>query len=125
MISPRTALLLYLPGTVYAYKNEGRERDRGFESIVPAVQYWVGDLLWLLGGVGLGLDAPAFYDIKEETERKFYFGTAALAGVGYELWRKGRFALDLQGRVHYGNAKLPKGRRDGLAFSLLVGFNFY
>lgn len=125
MVSPRTALLVYLPGTVYSFNQEGRERDRGFEGILPSVQYWAGDRLWLLAGVGLGLDAPAFYDIKEASERKFYFGSAALAGLGYEFWRKRRFALDVQGRLHYGNAKLPEGKRDGLAFSLLLGFNFY
>ena len=125
MISSRTALLLYLPGTVYTYNKEGRKRDRGFEGIVPSVQFWATDRFWLLGGAGLGMDAPAFYDIKDKTERKFYFGTAALAGLGYEIWRKKRFAVDIQGRVHYGRIKFPTERHEGLAFSLLLGFNIY
>ncbi len=125
MISPRTALILYLPGTVYRYKWNDRERDRGFEGIVPSVQYWVGDRFWLLAGAGLGMDAPAFYDIKNETERKFYFGGTALAGAGYEILQRGNFALDLQGRAHFGNANTPDGNRKGVAFSLLLGFNFY
>lgn len=125
MLSPRLAMLLYLPGTVYTYKWGGRQRDRGFEGIVPSVQYWAGNRLWLLGGVGLGMDAPAFYDIKDKEERRFYFGTSALAGAGYELWRKERFTLDVQGRVHYGEANTPDGKRKGLAFSILLGLNFY
>lgn len=125
MVSSCTALLLYLPGTVYTYNKEGRTRDRGFEGIVPSVQFWAGDRFWLLGGAGLGMDAPAFYDIRDKTERKFYFGTAALAGLGYEIWRKKRFAVDIQGRVHYGRIKFPTERREGLAFSLLLGFNIY
>ncbi len=60
MIGRRTAALIYLPGTVYSYDLEGRKRDRGFEGIVPSVQFWAADRLWLLGGVGLGMDAPAF-----------------------------------------------------------------
>ena len=125
MISPNTALILYLPGSIYTYKNEGRERDRGFEAITPSVQYWFRDRFWVLGGAGLGMDAPAFYDIKNETERKFYFGGSALAATGYEVWRKGKCTLDLQARVHYGTAKFPEGVRSGLAFSIMVGFNWY
>ncbi len=87
MITPRTALLLCLPGTVYRYKWSERERDRGFEAIVPAVQFWPCDRFWLLAGAGLGMDAPAFYDIKNEAERKFYFGGAALAGAGYQIFQ--------------------------------------
>lgn len=125
MISKRTALVLYLPGTIYTYKLEGRQRDRGFEAIIPSVQYWLKDRFWLLGGVGIGMDAPVFYDIKDETERVFYFGSAAIAGVGYELWHNKKMALDLQSRVHYGTANFPDGKRDGLAFSFLVGLNWY
>jgi hypothetical protein len=125
MITPRTALLLCLPGTVYRYKWSERERDRGFEAIVPAVQFWPFDRFWLLAGAGLGMDAPAFYDIKNEAERKFYFGGAALAGAGYQIFQHGRFALDVQGRVHFGNINTPDGNKKGVAFSLLVGFNFY
>lgn len=125
MLTPRTALLLYLPGTVYTYKNEGRERSRGFEGMIPSVQYWAGERLWLLAGVGLGMNAPAFYDIKDESERKFYFGTAALAGAGYEVFRKGRFALDVQGRIHYGQINLPDRKEKGVAFSVMVGVNWY
>jgi hypothetical protein len=125
MISPKTALILYLPGSIYTYKNEGRERDRGFEAITPSLQYWFKDRFWVLAGAGLGMDAPAFYDIKNETERKFYFGGSALAGTGYEVYRKGKFALDLQARLHYGTAKFPEGTRSGLAFNLMIGFNWY
>ncbi len=125
MISPHTALILYLPGTVYRYKWSDRERDRGFEGIIPTVQYWAADRFWMLAGAGLGMDAPAFYDIKNEAERKLYFGGAALAGAGYEILQIGNFAVDLQGRVHFGNANTPDGNRKGVAFSLLLGFNFY
>ncbi len=125
MVSPKTALVLLLPGTVYHYKWGGRERDRGFEGFFPSVQYWAKDRWWLLGGAGLGMDAPAFYDIKDETERKFYFGPAAVVGTGYELWRRGRFALDVQGRAQFGSIAAPEGRRNGLIFNVLVGVNWY
>jgi len=125
MITKRTAILLYLPGSIYTYKGVGRQRDRGFEGIIPAAQYWVTPRWWVLGGVGLTLDAPAFYDIKGEDEHKFYFGPSVLAATGYELWRKGNFALDLQVRMHYGYSIIPEGKRTGMAGTTLVGFNWY
>lgn len=125
MVSPKTAVVLLLPGTIYRYKWGGRERDRGFEGFFPSVQYWAKDCWWLLGGAGLGMDAPAFYDIKDETERKFHFGPAGIVGTGYELWRRGRFALDVQCRAQFGRIEAPEGRRNGVAFNLLVGVNWY
>lgn len=125
MISEHTALLVYLPGSIYTYKNEGRKRDRGFEGIIPSVQYWLKERWWVLGGAGLGLDAPVFYDIKNEEERKFYFGGSVVAATGYEIWRKGRCTIDVQSRIHYGTANLTEGSRKGMAFNFLVGFNWY
>lgn len=125
MLRPNTALVLCLPGSVYTYKGPNRQRDRGFEGIVPGVQFWPTQRWWLLGGAGLSMDAPAFYDIKNESERKFYFGPGALLGTAYELWRKGNKSLDLQARLHYGRQKLPEGIQEGVAISLLLGFNWY
>lgn len=125
MVNKRTALLLCLPGSLYKQKADGRQRDRGFEGFVPSVQHWITPRCWILGGAGAGMDAPAFYDIKNESERKFYFGAAALAATGFELWKRNTFAVDVQARVHYGNISLPAGRLSGTAFSLLVGINWY
>lgn len=125
MVGDRTALLMYLPGSIYAHKREGRQRDRGFEGILPSVQYWVKNRWWLLGGAGLAMDAPAFYDIQEDSERKFYFGAGMIAGAGYEIWQGRRSALDVQLRAHYGSVKRPEDRLNGYAFSLLLGFNWY
>lgn len=125
MLNSRSALLLLLPGSVYRYEWSGRVRDRGFEGIIPAFQYWAKDRWWLMGGAGLGMDAPAFYDIKDESERKFYFGGAAVVASGYEIWRKGRFALDVQARAHLGAIKAAEGRLHGAAFSLGIGVNWY
>jgi hypothetical protein len=125
MLTEKSAILLYLPGSIYRYKGSGRERDRGFEGIVPAYQYWMTEKWWILGGVGLTLDAPAFYDIQDPSERKFYFGPSVLGATGFEIWQKNRFSLDLQARIHYGYATIPEGKRTGLATNLLIGFNWY
>lgn len=125
MLNRKTALTVVLPGTVYKFKWEGRERDRGFEGIIPSAQFWATNRFWLLGGAGLGMDAPTFYDIKGASERKFYFGAAGLAAAGFEIWRRGDFALDLQARAHFGFVSAAEGRREGIAFSILLGANWY
>jgi len=125
MLTPRLALLMYLPRTSYVYKGDGRERGRGFESFIPSVQYWTNDRFWLIAGAGLDMDAPVFYDMKEKSERKFYFGPAAVAGAGYEFFRKGRIALDVQGQIHYGQAYAPDHKVNSAAYSILVGLNWY
>ena len=118
-------VLLHLPGSIYSYTGTGRKRDRGFEGIIPSVQYWPIKKLWVLGGAGLTLDAPAFYDIKNEDERKFYFGGSLLLGTGYEFYHSGKLNMDIQGRMHYGYANVQEGMRTGLAFNLLLGVNWH
>ncbi|MBL7783603.1 MAG: hypothetical protein JNM22_20380 [Saprospiraceae bacterium] len=125
MLGQRTALLIYLPGTVYAYEGEGRRRDRGFEGIIPSIQFWPLSRWWVLGGAGLGMDAPAFYDIKNADERKFYFGAGLLAATGYEIWQGRHSALDIQARVHYNSIDHPAGQLTGLGLSVAVGYNWY
>jgi hypothetical protein len=125
MVSPKTALFLYLPGSVYRYAGNGRKRERGFEGFIPAVQYWVKDRWWWQGGVGMTFDAPAFYDIQNSSERKFYFGPEGILGTGYEVWRKGKWAIDVQARMYTGVSHIPGGTRRGMAFGILVGFTWY
>lgn len=128
MISQNTALMLYFPSTFYTYEGDTespRDRLRGLEGVIPAVQFWPGENWWVMGGVGLGLDAPVFYDVKEESEGDYYAGVGALAGVGYEFYHRGNFTTDIQGRIHMGTAEVPEGTRKGVAFNILVGFNWY
>lgn len=125
MVSDKMALLVYLPGSIYDYEESGRSRARGFEAILPSTQIWIKDRFWVLGGFGLGMDAPVFFDIKSEEERKFYFGYAAAFGVGYEFVQKRNKTIDLQTRIHYGSVDTDNGNLKGLAISFLVGINFY
>ncbi len=125
MVSPKAAVVLLLPGSLYRNTWDGRARARGFEGFVPSFQYWPTNRWWLLGGAGVGMDAPAFYDIKDESERKFYFGAAGVVGTGFELWQRGRFALDVQCRAHLGRIWAPENRLDGAAFNVMLGLNWY
>lgn len=123
MVHPRLAVLVMLPGANYKYKG----KDRGFEGLVFATQYWIKDRWWVLGGTGLTFDAPAFYTVKDPSKASFYTGAPAFSfATGYELWRKGKFALDIQCRIFLGSSNLPSaGHRDGVSNMFIVGFNWY
>ena len=83
MLSQRLGVALYLPGTIYRHEGTGRARDRGFEGAMASVQVWPSERWWVLAGAGLGLDAPAFYDVKNADEGRFYLGLGAVLGTGY------------------------------------------
>ena len=123
MVNKRLALLATLPGANYKYNG----KDRGFEALVIAGQYWVRDNLWVLGGSGLTFDAPAFYTVKEPKSADFNIGLPALTfATGYEIWHKGRFGLDLQYRLFFGKSNLPNDtQRKGISNMFVLGFNWY
>lgn len=131
MLTDHSAFMLYLPGTIYRYKHYGRERDRGFEGIIPTYQQWITKRWWAMVGLGLGMDAPAFYDIENESERKFYFGPSVLAATGFEMIRKDRFSLDLSARYTWSSINTKAGdlvsysRFRGYSVAVLVGARFY
>lgn len=123
MINNRLAILALLPGANYKYKG----KDRGFEAITITAQFWAKERWWLMGGAGLSFDAPAFYTVKDPKTAEFYTGFPALtAGTGYEIYRKGKFAIDLQYRFFYGQSNLSNnGFRNGISNMFIVGFNWY
>jgi hypothetical protein len=127
MLNPKFALLLNGSVSIYEYDLSDRKRLRDFGGLFASTQYFVSDKFWILGGVGVGTDAPVFYDLKPENEieTKYYSGIGAVSSVGYEIFRKKNFALDLQARVNYSSVKLPIGKTNGLTTALLIGITFY
>ncbi len=123
MAGKRLGLFVLLPGANYKYDG----KDRGFEAITVAGQYWLLDKWWIMGGTGLTFDAPAFYTVKDPKNAGFYKGFPALTfSTGYEVWHKGQFALDLQYRVFMGKSKLANnGYREGISNMFIIGFNWY
>lgn len=122
MLNNRTALLATFPGLIYEYEGH----DRSFESIIPSLQYWVTDRWWINGGIGLAIDAPAFYDYEKNVNDNWNFGCAVAASTGYEIYQNKNFTIDLQSRIHLGTVFLDNDlHRDAAAFSVGVGFNWY
>ena len=122
MLNERMALLATFPGMIYAHEG----KDRSFESFVPKLQYWMNDKLWINGGIGLGMDFPAFYEVKKINDEQWNWGCAVSAGVGYEIVQKQKFTIDLQSDLMLGRTFLPNDlHRDGVVFTVGVGFNWY
>lgn len=127
MIKPKFAILLNGAVSIYEYDLTDRNRLRDFGGVFASAQYFITDKFWALGGVGIGTDAPVFYDIKPENtvETKYYSGFGAISSVGYEIFRKKNFALDLQARMNYSSVNLPISKTNGFTTALLLGINFY
>lgn len=123
MLNYKFALLAILPGSNYKYNG----KDRGFEAFTLGGQYWVKEKWWILSATGLSFDAPAFYTVGDIQKAEFHTGLPALtAATGYEIWHRGRFALDLQYRIFFGQSNLyANGHRDGISNMFILGFNWY
>ena len=127
MLNPKLAVLLNGAVSIYKYDLSDRERLRDFGGAFASAQYFVADKFWILGGIGIGTDAPVFYDLKPENavETKYYSGIGVISSVGYEIYRKKNFVLDLQARINYSYVDLPIGKTNGLTTAFLLGIIFY
>jgi outer membrane protein W len=129
MINPNITILLTTNVSGYEYSGIGRTRKRDFGILAPSVQYWFKERFWVLGGIGLGVDAPVFFDIKnpetnkEETE--YHSGLGIVGAIGYDIYQGKKFTIDLKARITYRNVNITEGKTSGVSPSLLIGINFY
>lgn len=122
MLNKRLAVTLSAPGMIYTFN----DNDRHFGGIIPSVQYWVKDRWWIHGGAGLGVDAPALYDIKDNVNDDWNTGLAAMVSTGYEVYRKNKFAMNVQSKLLVGGVKLDNSfDREVFQFSLGIGFSWF
>ena len=127
MLKPKLAVLLNGAVSIYKYDLTDRKRLRDFGGVFASAQYFVTDKFWALGGIGIGTEAPVFFDLKPENteETKYYSGLGLVSSIGYEIYRKNNFALDLQARLNYSSVNLSIGKLNGITTALLLGINFY
>jgi len=129
MIKPTIALLLTSNISGYDYTGIGRPRKRDFGVLAPSVQYWFADRFWGLAGIGLGVDAPVFFDIEDpdnqKEETRYYTGLGIVGALGYEFYQGKKFAIDLKARITYRNVNITEGKTTGVSPSILIGINFY
>ena len=122
MLNDKLALTLSMPGNIYEFQ----DNDRHFGGFIPSVQYWVKDRWWIHGGVGLAVDSPALYDIKDNVNDDWNFGCAVMASTGYEIYKKNNFALNVQSKLMMGRAFLKgDAHRDAVTFNIGLGFSWF
>ncbi|MDO1511643.1 hypothetical protein Q2T41_03050 [Maribacter confluentis] len=122
MLNNRFAITVSAPGMIYTVN----DNDRHFGGIIPSVQYWVKDRWWIHGGAGLAIDSPALYDIKDNVNDDWNTGIAVMVSTGYEVYRKNKFALNVQSKVLLGGVKLESNiDREAVQFSLGIGFSWF
>lgn len=121
MLTERLAVTASMPGMIYEYQNN----DRHFGGFIPSLQYWVKDNWWIHGGIGLAIDSPALYDIKDNVNDEWNFGTAVMASTGYEFYKKKNFALNIQSNFVLGRTSLSgNAHRDAVTFNVGLGFSW-
>ena len=121
MLNENLAITAVMPGNIYEFQ----DNDRNFGGFIPSVQYWVKDCWWIHGGIGLAIDSPALYDIKDNVNDDWNFGVAVMASTGYEIYKKKNFALNVQSKLVLGNVSLDGGAdRDAVIFNIGLGFSW-
>ncbi|KAB8155164.1 hypothetical protein EZY14_004565 [Kordia sp. TARA_039_SRF] len=122
MLNDKLAITASIPGMIYEFQ----DNDRHFGAFIPSVQYWVKDRWWIHGGIGLAIDSPALYDIKDNVNDDWNVGCAFMASTGYEIYKKKNFALNLQSKLVMGRAFLTGDtHRDVVSFNIGVGFSWF
>jgi len=121
MLNKKLAITAAMPGNIYEFQ----DNDRHFGSFIPSLQYWVKDSWWIHGGIGLAIDSPALYDIKDDVNDEWNFGTAVMVSTGYEIYKKKSFALNVQSKLVLGHASLDGDvKRDAVIFNVGLGFSW-
>lgn len=122
MLNENLAITASMPGMIYKFNNN----DRHFGGLIPSVQYWVKDRWWIHGGIGLAIDSPALYDIKDNVNDDWNFGCAVMASTGYEFYKKKNFALNVQSKIVMGRTSLEgDAHRDAVTFNIGLGFSWF
>jgi hypothetical protein len=126
-INAKTALLLNGSIAIYEQDLVGRKRKRDFGGLMPSVQKWVNYKTWIMAGIGVGTDAPVFYDLetRNSLETNYYIGFGSILAAGYEIYKKKNFVIDLQTRFIYNRLNFTQGKTNGVSASFLLGFNLY
>lgn len=121
MLNENLAVTVSMPGMIYEFQ----DNDRHFGGFIPSLQYWVKNRWWIHGGIGLAIDSPALYDIKDNVNDDWNFGCAVMASTGYEIYKKKNFALNIQSNLVLGRAFLDgDAHRDAVTFNVGLGFSW-
>jgi hypothetical protein len=129
MISPRAALMLEIWGADHPWSSGGNSFETINTFFTGAAQYWLTDILWIKGGIGLAEFRESFesidyngypYQTSDTTS-----GFALFGAGGIEVLQSYNFALDIQLRIGSGFYSQNGGSFSAQNYALMVGFNWY
>jgi len=119
MLNPRAALMF--DGWTNIHPISGTDGQTTSTIFAGALQYWLTDIVWLKGGLGLGntnISSASGGTLGDAT------GFAVMGAAGVEIVHYWTFALDLQLRLaHTFHSEAEGGAVDDVAF--MAGFNWY
>jgi hypothetical protein len=126
MINPRMALLLEIWVADHPWSAGGSSFETINSFFTGAAQYWVNDIVWIKGGLGVA-------EIHEDTGYGYGYtyasnsstGFALFGAAGVEVMQSYNFALDIQLRIGNGFYSDSLGSFSVQNYGLLVGFNWY
>lgn len=90
-INPRLAIMY----DVAAWVDSEDDATLILAANTVAAQYWVAPAVWIKGGIGIS-QVELSYDGEEIASDN---GIALTAAAGYEVMSRGKFAIDLSGRL--------------------------
>jgi hypothetical protein len=129
MISPRAALMFEIWGADHPWTDgAGNSVETINTFFTGAAQYWVTDILWIKGGLGVAelretVDAP--YDGGYSSTVNDITGFALFGAAGIEVLQSYNFALDVQFRIGNGFYSQDNSSFSVQNYALMVGFNWY
>lgn len=128
MISPRAAIMFEVWGADHPFSEGGNSFETINTFFTGAAQYWVTDIVWIKGGLGLAElrqtindDYNGVYNstVNDST------GFALFGAAGIEVLQSYNFALDIQLRIGNGFYSDSGGSFSAQNYALMVGFNWY
>jgi hypothetical protein len=117
MLNPRMALLFDLWGNARTIDGTGGDGTFSQSFWTAALQYWVADIVWIKGGLGIShvtVDSDSQGNLDDETA----LGLVLAAGV--EVLQVGNMALDLQFRFGHGFYDVSLNN-----YAFLAGLSWY
>jgi hypothetical protein len=130
MINPRTALLLEIWGADHPWSSGGSSFETINSFFTGAVQYWVNDIIWIKGGLGVAelrqtLSGYNYYYNYGYATTADITGFGLFGAAGVEVLQSYNFALDIQLRLANGFYSQGGDSFSAQNFALMVGFNWY
>ena len=128
MINPRMAIMFEIWLADHPWSAGGSSFETINTFFTGAAQYWVNDIVWIKGGLGVAEIREDFndgygYGYSYTSNRSTGFALFGAAGV--EVMQSYNFALDIQLRVGNGFYSDDFGSFSAQNYGLLVGFNWY